>query len=167
MLVSCQATTLEAGLESACKPLKSDPSSHRTAKPGPRSGRAIWSFIAPNAPPPEIYDLLWSRLLGTEPWDGHGLIALHDDQPAGLAHYYFQRHGWYEEAVVYLQDLYVAPAARGLSLGRRLIEAVYAAADAAGCPRVYWTTEADNAVGRRLYDRIGELTPFIKYQRTV
>ena len=27
-------------------------------------------------------------------------------------------------------------------------------------------TAADNAAGRRLYDRVGVLTPFIKYQRS-
>jgi hypothetical protein len=46
-----------------------------------------------------------------------------------------------------------------------LIEAVYAAADAQGCPRVYWLTQEFNAAGRRLYDRVGELTPFIRYDR--
>ncbi|MEM1435100.1 MAG: GNAT family N-acetyltransferase [Pseudomonadota bacterium] len=117
--------------------------------------------------PPDIYDLLWERLLGSEPGDGHGLIARADGAPVGLAHYYFQRHGWYAEQVVYLQDLYAAPSARGTGVGRALIEAVYAAADAADCPRVYWTTEDNNAVARRLYDRIGELTPFIKYQRAI
>ena len=65
----------------------------------------------------------------------------------------------------YLQDLYVDASYRGTGVGRALIEGVYAAADAAGSPSVYWTTQHFNVVGRRLYDRIGELTPFIKYVR--
>ncbi|MEM8698454.1 MAG: GNAT family N-acetyltransferase, partial [Pseudomonadota bacterium] len=28
-----------------------------------------------------------------------------------------------------------------------------------------WTTQHFNTQGRRLYDRIGSLTPFVKYQR--
>jgi GNAT superfamily N-acetyltransferase len=88
-----------------------------------------------------------------------------DGRPVGLAHYLFHRHGWRIEDVCYLQDLYADPDARGRGVGRALIEAVYAAADARGCPQVYWTTQHFNAVGRRLYDRIGVLTPFIKYQR--
>jgi GNAT superfamily N-acetyltransferase len=67
--------------------------------------------------------------------------------------------------VCYLQDLYADPAVRGTGIGRKLIEAVYAAADAAGAPAVYWLTQDDNATGRRLYDRVGQLTNFIKYQR--
>ncbi|MEO1423981.1 MAG: GNAT family N-acetyltransferase, partial [Pseudomonadota bacterium] len=37
--------------------------------------------------------------------------------------------------------------------------------DAAGAPAVYWLTQDFNTTGRLLYDRIGEVTPFIKYQR--
>ncbi|MEO0864584.1 MAG: GNAT family N-acetyltransferase, partial [Pseudomonadota bacterium] len=46
-----------------------------------------------------------------------------------------------------------------------LIEAVYAAADAAGAPSVYWLTQDFNTQARKLYDRIGTLSPFIKYDR--
>ncbi|MDX1733577.1 MAG: GNAT family N-acetyltransferase, partial [Halioglobus sp.] len=61
--------------------------------------------------------------------------------------------------------LYVDASQRGSGAGRALIEAVYAAADAAGCPTVYWTTQHFNAAGRALYDRVGVQTPFIKYSR--
>ena len=64
--------------------------------------------------------------------DYHGLLALRDDAPVGLAHYIFHRHGWHVADVCYLQDLFVAPEARGDGVGRALIEAVYAEADAAG-----------------------------------
>jgi GNAT superfamily N-acetyltransferase len=54
---------------------------------------------------------------------------------------------------------------RGRGVGAALIEAVYAAADAAGCPSVYWLTQEFNSAARQLYDRIGTLTPFIRYNR--
>jgi GNAT superfamily N-acetyltransferase len=41
----------------------------------------------------------------------------------------------------YLQDLFVADSARGLGLGRALIEAVYEKAKADGCSRVHWLTQ--------------------------
>jgi GNAT superfamily N-acetyltransferase len=115
--------------------------------------------------PEDVYATHFERLLGDDPRDYSGLIAEVDGRPAGLAHYVFHRHGWRIEDVCYLQDLYAEPEARGRGAGRALIEAVYAAADAKGCPQVYWTTDRSNAVARRLYDRIGVLTPFIKYQR--
>mgnify|MGYP002622223755 FL=1 len=54
---------------------------------------------------------------------------------------------------------------RGRGVGRALIQAVYDAADAAGAPSVYWLTQDFNAEARKLYDRIGVVTPFIKYAR--
>ena len=88
-----------------------------------------------------------------------------DDRPVGITHYLFHRHCWRVENVCYLQDLYVDADTRGTGVGRALIEAVYEAADDAGCPSVYWLTQRFNELGRRLYDRIGEWTPFIKYTR--
>lgn len=55
----------------------------------------------------------------------------------------------------------------GRPVGRAPIQAVYEAADAAGAPSVYWLTQDFNTEARKLYDRIGTLTPFIKYARLV
>ena len=115
--------------------------------------------------PADTYDVYFARLLGDDPQDFNALVAEKDGQLIGLTHYLFHRHGWKVENTCYLQDLYAAPAARGLGVGRALIEGVYAAADAAGAPSVYWNTQDDNAVARRLYDRIGTLTNFLKYGR--
>ena len=113
----------------------------------------------------DVYRTTFARLLGDDPHDFHGLIAEQDGKPVGLTHYLFHRHCWRVENVVYLQDLYVDPEVRGTGAGRALIEAVYAAADAAGCPTVYWLTQDFNATARQLYDRIAKVTPFVKYQR--
>ena len=113
----------------------------------------------------QIYRTAFERLLGDARYDPHGLIAERDGRPVGLVHYLFHRHVWRVEDVAYLQDLYVDPAARGQGAGRALIEAVYAAADSARCPSVYWLTQDFNHAARKLYDAVGELTPFIKYQR--
>ncbi|MDH3668456.1 MAG: GNAT family N-acetyltransferase [Paracoccaceae bacterium] len=113
----------------------------------------------------EVYQTTFARLLGDGPHDFHGLIAEQDGKPVGLIHYLFHRHCWRVENVIYLQDLYVDPAVRGTGAGRALIEAVYAAGDAAGCPSVYWLTQDFNATARQLYDRVATLTSFIKYQR--
>ena len=84
-----------------------------------------------------IYATHFARLLGDDPQDFHGLVAEAEGRLIGLTHYLFHRHGWKVENVVYLQDLYVTPQARGTGAGRALIEAVYAAADAAGCLSAY------------------------------
>jgi GNAT superfamily N-acetyltransferase len=115
--------------------------------------------------PEIVYRTTFARLLGGDPQDFHGLVAEQGGRVIGLTHYLFHRHCWRVENVVYLQDLYVDPEVRGTGAGRALIEAVYAAADAAGCPSVYWLTQDFNATARQLYDRIAKVTPFIRYQR--
>lgn len=115
--------------------------------------------------PQALYDTYFARLLGNDPQDFHCLVAERGGRLVGLTHYVFHRHGWSVENVCYLQDLYADPQVRGTGVGRKLIEGVYDAADAAGCPSVYWLTQDFNAEARKLYDRIGKLTPFIKYQR--
>ncbi len=115
--------------------------------------------------PDAIYDSTFARLLGEDPQDFSALVAEVDGRLVGLTHYLFHRHGWKIENVCYLQDLYAVPDLRGQGIGRALIEAVYAAADANGTPSVYWLTQDFNATARKLYDRVGVLTPFIKYQR--
>ena len=116
--------------------------------------------------PQSLYDVYFERLLGDDAQDYSCLIAESDGTPVGLTHYVFHRHGWSVENVCYLQDLYADPSVRGQGIGRALIEGVYAAADAAGCPSVYWLTQEFNTTARQLYDRIGVQTPFIKYNRS-
>lgn len=115
--------------------------------------------------PEEVYEALWGRLHSDDPHEFKGLIAEVDGKPVGLTHYLFHRHGWTVENCCYLQDLYVDPELRGTGAGRALIEAVYAAADQAGAPSVYWLTQEFNYTARQLYDRIGKKTPFIRYSR--
>ena len=141
----------------------------RPLAPGDEAAwRRLWTaYLAfyDTAVPEEVYASTWARLMGDDPRDGRGLVAEVDGRPAGLAHAYVQRHGWRTRDVLYLQDLYADPEVRGRGVGRALIEAVYALADAGGTPDVYWTTARDNEAARRLYDRIGRLTPFVKYER--
>lgn len=115
--------------------------------------------------PPEIFDLYFDRLLGDDPQDFNALVAELDGKLIGLTHFLYHRHGWSEENICYLQDLYADSAVRGQGVGRALIEAVYEAADANGAPNVYWLTQDFNKTARQLYDRIGQKTPFIKYAR--
>jgi len=130
--------------------------------------RRLWTaYLAfyDSSVPEEVYQSTFARLLGDDPQDFTCLIAEVDGKPVGLTHYLFHRHAWKVENVCYLQDLYADPAVRGKGIGRALIEAVYAAADDAGSPTVYWLTQDFNATARQLYDRIAAKTPFIKYQR--
>ncbi len=107
----------------------------------------------------------WRRLLdpgqplnGFGAFDGAGRLV-------GIVHYLFHPVTWSIADRCYLEDLFVRPEARGTGAGRALIEAVYRAADEARADQVYWLTAHDNMIARRLYDRVGRLTPFVKYRR--
>lgn len=130
--------------------------------------RALWTGYLQfyqTSVPDRVYSSTFARLLGSDPRDFSALVADEGGQLLGLAHYLFHRHCWKIEEVCYLQDLYVAPQARGTGLGRALIESVYAQADAAGAPAVYWLTQDFNHQARQLYDRVGQATPFMRYIR--
>ena len=114
---------------------------------------------------PEIYETTFARLIDSTNPVQNALFAELDGAAVGIVHYIYHAHNWRAENVCYLQDLYAKEAVRGQGIGRALIEAVYAAADANGTPSVYWMTQDFNENARLLYDRIGTLTPFIKYSR--
>lgn len=113
----------------------------------------------------EVTAETWRRLI--DPAAGiHGFGACEArGRLIGFVHYLFHPVTWSVSERCYLEDLFVDPKARGAGAGRALMEAVYRAADEAGADQVYWLTARANAEARRLYDRVGRLTPFVKYQR--
>ncbi|WP_347360143.1 GNAT family N-acetyltransferase [Rhizobium sp. Root1334] len=116
--------------------------------------------------PEDIYALTFSRLLSGAAHEYAGFLAVLDGRPVGLAHYLFHRSCWQKNSICYLQDLFADPEVRGQGIGRALIEAVYARANAEKAEEVYWMTQDFNANARKLYDRIADKTPFIIYQKT-
>lgn len=115
--------------------------------------------------PASTYDATFTQLLKPLGEGPYGFLAEFDGRAVGLVHYLYHAHCWRPEGVCYLQDLFTAPDARGRGVGRALIEAVYAAADATGRPAVYWLTQEHNASARALYDQVAQKTAFIKYGR--
>jgi GNAT superfamily N-acetyltransferase len=113
----------------------------------------------------EVTDETWRRIVDP---DGpiHGLGAFDaEGRLVGIVHYLFHPATWSATPYCYLEDLFVSPDARGTGAGSALIEAVYRAADKANADQVYWHTAHSNATARKLYDRVAQLTPFIKYRR--
>ena len=97
----------------------------------------------------------------------HCRVAEADGRLIGLVHYIYHRNTAMIGPVCYLQDLFTSDDARGLGVGRALIEKVYAAARKAGSPRVYWQTHETNTTAQALYDRIAEKSGFIVYRKSV
>jgi GNAT superfamily N-acetyltransferase len=114
----------------------------------------------------EVSDLAWSRFHDPD----EPLFALGgyiDGRLSGIAHYLFHRSTWAHNRYCYLEDLFVAEAARGRGVGRALIEEVYRKAEAAGASRVYWLTQSGNTQARALYDKVADNLGFIQYRKVL
>ena len=113
---------------------------------------------------PEVSDVLWQRLHDpAEPM--HVLGAYRGGRLIGIAQYIFHRSCWTIGDYCYLQDLFVAPEARGSGAGRALIAAVENDARKAGASRIHWLTKEDNHSARALYDKMADRSGFIQYRK--
>lgn len=110
---------------------------------------------------------LWQRLMSNDKDDPICLVAETEGELSGFVQYLFHGTTWSSKQRIYLHDLYTSPDARGKGIGRKLIEAVYEEAAKRDCDQVYWLTQDFNKEGRRLYDKVSTLTPFIKYMKKV
>ena len=112
----------------------------------------------------EITRVTWARFFDPgEPM--HCLVAESGGRLLGLAHYLFHRSMIAIQPVCYLQDLFIAPEARGQGIGRALIARVYEEARLAETSRVYWHTHETNAAAQSLYDKVAEKSGFIVYRK--
>jgi GNAT superfamily N-acetyltransferase len=112
---------------------------------------------------------LWRRILDPAHPTGALVAAASADEGSlvGFAHYVLHPHTFSSRPVCYLEDLWVELAARGGGAGRKLIEALVDRGRERGWRRVYWHTEADNAAGRALYDKVARLTRYVRYDVTL
>lgn len=142
-----------------------------TVRPLTRADRAAWSPLFAEyvrfyraTLPPEVVDGTFARL--TERSLGMaGFGAELGGELVGFAHVVEHASTWAAEPVLYLEDLFVSPAVRGGGVGRSLIAAVYAEADARGCSKTYWITEEFNAAARRTYETVARRMSYITYER--
>ncbi|MFT4212008.1 MAG: GNAT family N-acetyltransferase [Microbacterium sp.] len=95
----------------------------------------------------------------------HGAFARDERGDAvGLVHWLTHPATWTRTDYCYLEDLFVAPAARRAGVGAALIAHVVTWARQHGSAKVYWLTEETNETARALYDRVATRSGFIQYQ---
>jgi GNAT superfamily N-acetyltransferase len=148
------------------------PSTSPTIRPIQAADRAAWEPLWAgylkfyrHTLEPEITERTFQRLVDQA--DGMAaLVAVGDDgELLGFAHMIEHASTWTASSYLYLEDLFVAPGTRGGGVGRALIAAFYAAADARGCSRAYWMTEEYNWVARRTYETVARRQSYIIYER--
>lgn len=98
--------------------------------------------------------LTWSRALSPDHPVNCFIARDADGNAVGFVVHLTHHSSWLAVGDCYLEDLFVAEGARGLGVGRALIDAVRNFAIQNGNERLYWMTETGNTTARRLYDAI-------------
>lgn len=111
----------------------------------------------------EQTELTWNRF-----FNGYGLkgfVAEVDGEVVGFAHCWFTNTTWLDKPDLYLEDLFVSPAARRRGVGEFLIQGCADFAKASGSDRLYWQTQRKNASAQRLYNKVAALSEYIIFER--
>lgn len=89
--------------------------------------------------------------------NGHvnALLAMEDDQPLAMALWFFNFSSWTGRRGLFIEDLFVAPAARGSGLGLRLFRTLAGMAASEGCARLEWNVLSGNGTAKGFYQRLG------------
>ncbi len=110
----------------------------------------------------DMRDRVWGWL--HDPVESHaGLVAVVEDRVVGIAHFREFARPLAASRGGYLDDLFVAPQARGTGAADALIAGVADVGRAQGWTVVRWITAADNARARAVYDRLAHATPWVTY----
>ncbi len=83
------------------------------------------------------------------------VIGAVDGETQGFALYFHNFSTWRGAPGLYLEDLFVRPAARGLGLGRRLLAELARVAVARGCQRFEWSVLDWNTPAIGFYRALG------------
>ncbi|MGL6210735.1 MAG: GNAT family N-acetyltransferase [Paracoccaceae bacterium] len=114
---------------------------------------------------PEITDFTWGRLM--DPASSLKARVAVEGGIVGFAIHQHHPSSWVMGDDCYLEDLFVAEAARGLGAGRALIADLQSLAAVRGWQRLYWHTDEGNARARALYDSIVLSDGHVRYRLPV
>lgn len=97
---------------------------------------------------------LHETLFGPNP-AAEALLAYDDQEPVGFAIYFFNYSSFVDRQGLYLEDLYVRPAARGKGAGRQLLRHLARVAIERGCCRLEWAVLDWNEPAIGFYKQLG------------
>lgn len=115
---------------------------------------------------PDMREVVWGWI--NDPRGGvECLLAVNAaGEPVGLAHYREFVRPLSASRGCFLDDLFVAPSARGSGAAGRLLQALTDQARERGWSVIRWITADDNYRARGFYDKIARRTPWVTYDLT-
>lgn len=98
----------------------------------------------------------------------HAVICENNHEPIGFAVYFYNYSTWLAKNGLYLEDLYVTEAARGLGAGKALLKHLAKIAVANDCGRFEWSVLDWNEPSIQFYEALGAKpkNEWIGYQLT-
>jgi GNAT superfamily N-acetyltransferase len=96
-----------------------------------------------------------ARVLITDPDQGHMFIAHQDGVPVGFATLGWKWSSLKGARIGYLEDIFVAPDARGRGIADALIEVCADRCRSRGMRAMEWLTAPDNRRAQAVYERTG------------
>lgn len=99
-------------------------------------------------------ELLQATLFGPQPF-AEAMIGCVDGEPAGFAVFLYSYSTFLAKPGLYLEDLFVRPAFRGLGLGKALLLRIGGLAVERGCGRFEWSVLDWNEPSIRFYENLG------------
>ena len=100
--------------------------------------------------------MLADALFGERP-AAEAVIAERAGEPVGFALFFHNFSTWQGRRGLYLEDLYVTPAARGAGVGRALLSHLAGLAVTRGCARFEWSVLDWNADAVGFYRALGAI----------
>ena len=97
----------------------------------------------------------FENTLFTKDSPARALICEQEGCPIGYAVYFFNYSTWQGRRGLYLEDLYVTPAARGKGAGKSMLKQLAAIATEEGCGRFEWSVLDWNTPAIKVYESIG------------
>ena len=116
----------------------------------------------------EILGNLWHWILDKD-HEVEGFLAFIKGQskPCGLAHVRRMPSPLRGADIGFLDDMFVAPQARGNNIGETLFKALNNHAKQKGWPKIRWITADDNYRARSLYDKLSVKTIWNTYEMEI
>jgi len=97
---------------------------------------------------------LHATLFGPKPYV-EAIIAYENDSPVAFAIYFFTYTSFAGLPSLYLEDIFVRQAARGLGIGRQLLAFLARRASQRGCARMEWSVLNWNEHAMTFYKKLG------------
>jgi len=99
-------------------------------------------------------EVLRTTLFGPEPY-AKTVIVYVGEEPAAFAIYFFSYSSFPGLPSLYLEDIFVRPAFRGLGIGKKLLAFLARRAEEHGCGRMEWSVLNWNESAIGFYEKLG------------